>query len=67
MYNGIGKKIKRLAKGVFVGETIISTIAAIALLICKTIMIGLLVLFLGPVVALFSSWLVYGLGEKIDK
>ena len=69
MFDNIGGKIKGLAKAVFIVEAIAAVIAGIALIASDEdlIPIGLLVLFIGPIVAWVSSWLLYGFGEIIDK
>ena len=65
MYDNIGGKIKGLAKGTFIVETIAAIIGGIVLLVDEFIGLGLLTLFCGPVVAWVSSWLLYGFGELI--
>ena len=69
MYDNIGKKIKVLAKAVFIVEAICAIIGGIITLITDEdlILFGILLLFLGPLVAWVSSWLLYGFGELIDK
>ena len=69
MYDNIGKKIKGLAKAVFIVEAIAMVITGIALMASDEYMIpiGLLVMVVGPLVAWVSSWLLYGFGELIDK
>ena len=66
MYDNIGEKIKGLAKVMFIVEAIAAVIGGLVLLVGKLLAIGLLTLFLGPVVAWVSSWLLYGFGELID-
>ena len=66
MYDNIGEKIKGLAKGMFIIEAIAAVIGGIVLLGYEFLAIGWLTLFLGPVVAWISSWLLYGFGELID-
>ena len=66
MYDNIGEKIKGLAKVMFIVEAIAAVIGGIVLLGDEFLAIGLLTLFLGPVVAWISSWLLYGFGELID-
>lgn len=66
MYDNIGEKIKGLAKVMFIVEAIAAVIGGLVLLVDKFLAIGLLTLFLGPVVAWVSSWLLYGFGELID-
>ena len=69
MYDNIGGKIKGLAKIVFIVEAIAAAITGIALMASDEdrILIGLLVMVVGPLVAWVSSWLLYGFGELIDK
>jgi biopolymer transport protein ExbB/TolQ len=69
MYENIGKKIKGLAKGIFIAEAIGMFVAGIALMAIddNLIIYGLIMMLLGPVVAWVSSWLLYGFGELIDK
>lgn len=70
LYADIGKKIKNWAKGLFVLEMIASVIGGIAMIISgedELILSGVLTLILGPIVAFISTWLLYGLGELIDK
>ena len=66
MYDNIGEKIKVLAKVVFIVGAIAAVIAGIALM-RSNVPIGLLVIVLGSIIALISSWLIYGFGELIDK
>lgn len=69
MYDNIGGKIKGLAKAIFILEAIAAVIGGIAFMVEDEdmILIGLLVMILGPIVAWVSSWLLYGFGELIDK
>ena len=67
MYNNIGGKIKVLAKCIFVIDAIAMFVVGIVLLSEELIGAGLLTMFLGPVLAWVSSWLLYGFGELIDK
>ncbi len=69
MYNNIGNKIKGLAKGVFIFETIIATITGIILMASdeNLILVGLIILLVFPLIAWISSWLLYGFGELIEK
>lgn len=67
MYDNIGAKIKSLATWVFVVEAIASIIGGIFILIDELdLLIGLLLLLLGPVVAYVSTWLLYGFGQLIE-
>ena len=73
MYDNIGKKIKILAKILFIIGAVASMIVGITLMIIDKSgrgvvgLQGLLWLLLGPIVAWFSSWGLYGLGELIEK
>lgn len=68
MYDNIGRKIKGLAKAVFIVEAIAAVITGIVLMASYlNPIIGLLVMVVGPLVAWVSSWLLYGFGELIDK
>lgn len=69
MYDNIGKKIKGLAKAIFITEAIISIILGAALIIMDDdlMLYGIISIFVGPLVAWVSSWLLYGYGELIDK
>ena len=77
MYENIGKKIKLLAKVIFILESIPSVVVGLVFLIGSWINPGfaliigvplsLLIMFLGPLFAWISSWLLYGFGELIDK
>lgn len=69
MYENIASKIKGLATGTFLVETILSVIAAVAIMATDEDMIlfGLLVLIIGPLVAWLSTLVLYGFGELIEK
>lgn len=69
MYHNIGKKIKGMAWVALLIVAVPSLVAGIVLMINGGffIPIGLLVMFVGPVIAWISSWLLYGFGELIDK
>lgn len=69
MYNNIGGKIKILALVTAIVEAAGSVIAGIALMAedDDLIPVGLLLWFVGPLVAWISSWLLYGFGELIAK
>ena len=70
LYQNIGEKIKRWAIVIFIVEAIASVIGAIVIMVSAEdywiLIVGLLALFLGPLVAWVSSWLVYGFGELLD-
>ena len=69
MYDNIGRKIKGLAKALFIVEAIVAFIAGIVLMAIDEdfILLGLLFMFLMPVAAWISSWLLYGFGELVEK
>ena len=70
MYDNIGRKIKGLAKAVFIVEAIAAAITGIALMASDEIpIIGLLVMIVGPLVAWVSSWLLirYNIFRKLKK
>ena len=69
LYENIGKKIKDWAKWIFVLEAIAAVISGLALLFDggDGWLIGLLLILAGPLVALVSTWLLYGFGELIVK
>lgn len=70
MYENIGEKIKILSKIIFYIQAIGSAIGGLAVMTMdaneETVLIGLLLLFLGPVLAWVSSWVLYGFGQLID-
>ena len=68
MYDNIGGKIKGLAKASFIVAAIAEVITGIALMATNEDLIayGLLVMFVGPIVAWISSWLLYGFGQLIE-
>ena len=66
MYNNIGEKIKGVAKTTFIVEALASIIAGIVLWVDTGEALFALLLFGGPMVALVSSWILYGYGEIID-
>ena len=69
-YEDIGEKIKGWAKWAFVLGAILSVIAAIVVMATAedawVIIVGLVMLVVGPLVSWVSSWLLYGFGEIID-
>ena len=68
MYDEIGKKIKTLAIATFIVEAIASVILGIYFIFdYADLLIILLTFIAGPIVAWVSSWLLYGLGEIIDR
>ena len=70
MFNNIGKKIKILAKILLIVELAIVEIIGLDWLTFddeQFVAIGLLMMFVAPVVLWISSWFMYGFGELIDK
>ena len=69
MYDNIGKKIKGLAKAIFIAQGSSMAITGIVLMCIDEdlILYGILTLILGPILAWIFSWLLYGFGELIDK
>ena len=71
-YNNIGKKIKGLAKGMFIANGALCVIVSIVLLALYDFDLedawwALLIMIFGPIISWFGSWLIYGFGELIDK
>lgn len=66
LYENIGIKIKEWAQGIFIAETVVAVIAAIALFINKYFLAGILTFVLGPYIAWGSSWLFYAFGQLVD-
>ena len=66
MYDNIGGKMKMLAKILFILETISTVAVALSLFTNDMGAIGLLVLFIGPILAWISSWFLYGFGQLIE-
>lgn len=69
MYDNIGGKIKGLAKWVCIIGSIIMAIPGISFIMQGEdfILVGILLLVLGPVICWISSWMLYGFGELIEK
>ena len=71
LYSNIGSKIKNWAKWVFIVAAIASVIGAICMMAsCEDswmLVVGMIVLVVGPFIAWVSSWLLYGFGEIIVK
>ena len=69
MYDRIGGKIKGLAKALFIVTAIAEVITGFAIIANDEdmILLGFLVIVVGPIIAWISSWLLYGFGELIDK
>lgn len=69
LYSNIGSKIKGWAKGIFVIEAIFSIIIAIVLMAAGDLglFLGLVFIIIGPLTAWISSWLLYAMGELVEK
>lgn len=70
MFENIGKKIKSLTKFVCWVGIIASIVAAIGMM-CSgddvLIIIGVILLFVGPIMAWIGSFVMYGFGELVDR
>lgn len=69
MYNNVGQKIKGVAIGLFLSEAVGAIVSGIALMATDEdfILLGILLLVVGPFVAYLMSLFVYGFGELIEK
>ncbi len=69
LYENIGEKIKSWAKWIFVLESVAAVITGLVFLFedLDSLLIGLLIILAGPLVALVSTWLLYGFGELLVK
>ncbi|MBR4863376.1 MAG: hypothetical protein IKU07_02265 [Oscillospiraceae bacterium] len=69
LYDNIGGKLKNLAIWCFVVEAAGAIITGLALLFgsSETVLYGLLTLVGGPIVAWVFSWLLYAVGELVEK
>ena len=66
MFENIGNKIKTLAKVLVVVGIIASFVSGVVIIASTDDPIGLLVMILGSISFLISSYLIYGIGELID-
>ena len=69
LYENIGGKIKNWAKWIFIVEAIGAVIGGIVYFVENDLddgWIGVLIIFLGPVAAWVSSWLLYAFGELVE-
>ena len=72
MYTNIGRKIKYLAKTMFIIATIVFVIAGIALLTSEEnsddnlLLAGLTTIFCGPIIAGIGTWILYAFGELVE-
>lgn len=72
MYKNIGLKIKSLAMGIAIFMAILDFLYGIFLIAESQgdivwVLVGVLVMLIGPVITWISSWMLYGFGELIDK
>ena len=68
LYENIGQKLKSWAKWIFIIEAITAIISGIVLLFVEYFfLVGLLTIFIGPIAAWVSSWLLYAFGELVEK
>ena len=65
-YDNIGGKIKGVAVFTFVLGAIVMVLAGISLMLLEVTLLGILLIFIGPVFAWISSWLMYGFGQRIE-
>jgi predicted RNA-binding Zn-ribbon protein involved in translation (DUF1610 family) len=67
LYENIGAKIKNWAKWIFIAEAIGAIITGLALLFSdEELILGFLVMILGPIVAWVGSWILYAFGELVE-
>ncbi len=69
LYTNVGKKIKGFAKVMLIIESLAAFFGGIALMTEDDDLapVGLLIMFVGPVVLWVLSWFVYAFGELVDK
>ena len=71
-YDNIGEKIKSWAKWIAIVESVLSVIGGILVMVNEIgggdswLLMGPLLMILGPMIAWVSSWLLYGFGELVD-
>ena len=66
MFNNIEKKIKGLAKVLFIVGMLVSILLGIIFIATDMVVVGLVLIFVGLPLSLISSWLIYGFGELIE-
>ena len=66
MYNNIGGKLKGLAIVIFILEALVTIIFSFVIMASGN-ELGILLFFVGPIIAWASSLLIYGFGELICK
>ena len=67
MYNDVGKKIKDVARGLFVVETIAAVVLGLVMMDAENIVAGIFLLVIGPLVSWIFLLFTYGFGEMIEK
>ena len=72
MYKNVGAKIKIAAQILFRIGTIFSILGGLLLLLLglryiPLLIVGLILIFFGPLVLLINSWIAYGFGEIVEK
>ena len=67
MFSKIGKKIKEIAEVLCRLLIIVSLIAGLIIIPTVDFIIGIAVIIIGAICSLFTSFLLYGFGELIDK
>ena len=71
-YDNIGEKIKSWAKWIAIVESVLSVIGGILVMVNEIgggdswLLMGPLLMILGPMIAWVSSWLLYGFGEIVS-
>ena len=66
MFNNIEKKIKGLAKVLFIVGMLVSILLGIIFIATDMVVVGSVLIFVGLPLSLISSWLIYGFGELIE-
>jgi hypothetical protein len=66
LYDDIGGKIKRMAKWIFIVETIGAIVTGLAMAIDSGEGGYILISVFGPMIAWVSSWLLYAFGELVE-
>ena len=67
LYENIGGKIKKLAFGLFLFYAVASVIFALVYLFQGgELIIGLLILVLGPVFSFIGSWILFAFGQLVE-
>ncbi|MBQ3529899.1 MAG: hypothetical protein IJA47_05350 [Oscillospiraceae bacterium] len=68
MFNNIGGKIKTVAMTLCIIESVVSAIYGLVLIATdkRTILPGILLILIGPIIAWLGSFLLYGFGQLIE-